>query len=343
MLNNILTGIVVVLVFGFIIFFHELGHFIAAKKAGVKVNEFALGMGPVLFKKQRGETTYALRLFPIGGFVSMEGEDSESGDNRAFCNKSPLKRFVIIAAGAFMNLLLGYLIMLSLVMMSNGIATTEVHSFSEGATSSQYLQAGDKIVGINGKRVRTSNDISFQLMREDDGIVDIDVIRDGQKVKLEGVTFQMEEIQDGIKAIKLDFIVKGVRKNALNVPVYAFDWTVSIVKQVWMSFVDLIGGRYSLNQLSGPVGVATAIGEASGKGLDYMLILVAIITVNLGIFNLLPIPALDGGRLVFLLIEAVRGKPVNPDIEGFINVAGLCALMGLMVLVTFNDILKFFR
>ncbi len=339
----VFTGIVVVLVFGFMIFFHELGHFLAAKKAGVKVNEFALGMGPVLLKTQKGETTYALRLLPIGGFVSMEGEDSESGDAGAFCNKSPAKRFVIIAAGAFMNLLLGYVIMLALVMMSSGIATTEIHSFAQGATSNQYLQAGDKIVEINGKRIRTSNDISYELMREDDGIVDMVVVRDGQRVALDGVTFRMEEVQDGVKAIKLDFIVKGVAKNFWNVPVYAFDWTVSIVKQVWMSFVDLIGGRYSINQLSGPVGVATAIGEASGLGLDYMLILVAIITINLGIFNLLPIPALDGGRLVFLLIEAVRGKPVNPNIEGYINVAGLVALMGLMVLVTFNDIAKFFQ
>ena len=343
MLNMVFTGIVVVLVFGFMIFFHELGHFLAAKKAGVKVNEFALGMGPVLLKTQKGETTYALRLLPIGGFVSMEGEDSESGDAGAFCNKSPAKRFVIIAAGAFMNLLLGYVIMLALVMMSSGIATTEIHSFAQGATSNQYLQAGDKIVEINGKRIRTSNDISYELMREDDGIVDMVVVRDGQRVALDGVTFRMEEVQDGVKAIKLDFIVKGVAKNFWNVPVYAFDWTVSIVKQVWMSFVDLIGGRYSINQLSGPVGVATAIGEASGLGLDYMLILVAIITINLGIFNLLPIPALDGGRLVFLLIEAVRGKPVNPNIEGYINVAGLVALMGLMVLVTFNDIAKFFQ
>ncbi len=339
----VFTGIVVVLVFGFMIFFHELGHFLAAKKAGVKVNEFALGMGPVLLKTQKGETTYALRLLPIGGFVSMEGEDSESGDAGAFCNKSPAKRFVIIAAGAFMNLLLGYVIMLALVMMSSGIATTEIHSFAQGATSNQYLQAGDKIVEINGKRIRTSNDISYELMREDDGIVDMVVVRDGQRVALDGVTFRMEEVQDGVKAIKLDFIVKGVAKNFWNVPVYAFDWTVSIVKQVWMSFVDLIGGRYSINQLSGPVGVATAIGEASGLGLDYMLILVAIITINLGIFNLLPIPALDGGRLVFLLIEAVRGKPVNPNIEGYINVAGLVALMGLMVFVTFNDIAKFFQ
>lgn len=332
-----------VLIFGALILIHELGHFVAAKKAGILVNEFSIGMGPSIFKTQRGETTYSLRLLPIGGYVSMEGEDDESHNERAFCNKSIGKRVVVIAAGAVMNLVLGYLIMLTLTLMSSGIATPIIHSFDAGAKSAEFLLPGDKIIGLNGSRVRTANDISFELIREDDGIMNVEVLRDGERVMLENVQFAMEEIPGGGKAIKLDFIVQGVEKTFLNVPVYALDWTISLVKQVWVSFLDLVSGRYGVNELSGPVGVASAIGQASSQGLQSVLILVAVITINLGVFNLLPLPALDGGRLAFLILEAIRGKPVRPEIEGYINAAGMIALLGLMAFVTFNDITKFFR
>ena len=341
-LNTLVTVILAILVFGSLILIHELGHFLAAKKCDVKVNEFAIGMGPTVFSTQRGETTYALRAFPIGGFVSMEGEDDGSSDGRAFCNKKPWQRLFITAAGPIMNLILGYLLVLALTAMGDTIATPVIHSFQPEAVTSQYFQPGDRILSMDGNRIHTANDLSFYLSREEDGVMDVEVLRDGQKLLLPDVHFKMQDVQ-GIDMVQIDFIVVGEEKTLLNVPVYAFDWTVSITKQVWFSLWDLLfSDRYGMEQMSGPVGVAGAIGESAAMGLDQFIIMVAVITINLGVFNLLPLPALDGGRIAFVLLELIRGKPVNPNVEGYINTAGLIAFMGLMVFITFNDILKFF-
>ena len=304
--NTLSTIVISVLVFGALIFIHELGHFLAAKWAGIRVNEFSLGMGPVIFQRQKGETAYSLRAFPIGGFVSMEGEDDGSNDERAFCNKSVGKRFLVISAGAMMNLLLGFLLMILLVCMGNAVGTTQISQFGEGAVSSQWLQVDDEIVSVNGHRVRTPNDISYEFMNEDD----------------------------------IDFKVYGVQKTIWNVPPYAFNWSVSIMKQVWSSLIKMVTGQFTLNQLSGPVGEASTIGEAASMGLDSTILIIAFITINLGVFNLLPFPALDGGRLFFLLIEMIRRKPIKPEYEGYVNTAGLLILLGLMAMVTFNDVIK---
>ncbi|GAA6514071.1 site-2 protease family protein [Phocea massiliensis] len=338
--NTLSTIVISVLVFGALIFIHELGHFLAAKWAGIRVNEFSLGMGPVIFQRQEGETAYSLRAFPIGGFVSMEGEDDGSNDERAFCNKSVGKRFLVISAGAMMNLLLGFLLMILLVCMGNAVGTTQISQFGEGAVSSQWLQVDDEIVSVNGHRVRTPNDISYEFMNEDDGVLDMEVIRDGEKINLSGVTFDMQDIGDGLKAIRIDFKVYGVQKTIWNVPPYAFNWSVSIMKQVWSSLIKMVTGQFTLNQLSGPVGVASTIGEAASMGLDSTILIIAFITINLGVFNLLPFPALDGGRLFFLLIEMIRRKPIKPEYEGYVNTAGLLILLGLMAMVTFNDVIK---
>lgn len=338
--NTLQTIILSVLVFGALIFIHELGHFLAAKWAGIRVNEFSLGMGPVVFQRQKGETAYSLRAFPVGGFVSMEGEDDGSSDDRAFCNKSIGKRLLVVAAGAMMNLILGFLIMVILVCMGNAVGTTRISQFGEDAVSSQWLQVEDEIVSVNGHRVRTPNDISYEFMNEDDGVMDMEVIRDGEKIKLTGVTFNMQDVGEGLKAIRIDFKVYGVHKTIWNVPPYAFNWSVSIMKQVWSSLIKMITGQFTLNQLSGPVGVATTIGEAASMGLDSTLLIIAFITINLGVFNLLPFPALDGGRLLFLFIEMIRRKPLKPEYEGYINTAGLLLLLGLMAAVTFNDVIK---
>lgn len=338
--NTLSTIVISVLVFGALIFIHELGHFLAAKWAGIRVNEFSLGMGPVIFQRQKGETAYSLRAFPVGGFVSMEGEDDGSNDERAFCNKSVGKRLLVISAGAIMNLLLGFLLMIILVCMGNAVGTTRISQFGEGAVSSQWLQVDDEIVSVNGHRVRTPNDISYEFMNEDDGILDMEIIRDGSKVNLSGVTFDMQDIGDGLKAIRIDFKVYGVQKTIWNVPPYAFNWSVSIMKQVWSSLVKMVTGQFTLNQLSGPVGVASTIGEAASMGLDSTILIIAFITINLGVFNLLPFPALDGGRLLFLLIEMIRHKPIKPEYEGYVNTAGLLILLGLMAMVTFNDVIK---
>ncbi len=339
-MKDISTVIIAILVFGFLIFIHELGHFLAARWAGVRVNEFALGMGPVIFQKTVGETAYSLRLFPIGGYVAMEGEDESSSHEDAFNRKKPWKRLIILLAGAVMNLILGYLIVVGLVIDSGSVGTTIIADFWEESTSIEYLMAEDEIVKVNGTTTKTPNDITFEFMRDTDGLVDMEVIRDGQLVVLDAVPFKMEEIAEGVSAIAIDFRVYSKELAVGDVITYSFNWAVTIAKQVWVSLVDLITGRFGFNQLSGPVGVATAIGESASMGLSSLMLMVAFITINLGVFNLLPLPALDGGRIVFIIIEMIIGKPVKPEYEGYIHTGGLLLLLTLMVVVTFNDIVK---
>lgn len=341
-MNIVFQIIIAVLVFGFLIFFHELGHFSVGKLSGMRVNEFAVGMGPSIWHKQKGETKYSLRLLPIGGYVSVEGEDEGSSDPRAFCNVRLWKRILFVCAGALMNLLLGFVILSILVAMRSSLPTTIVSEFRDGATSNAYLQKYDKILKINGTSVFTSNDITFSMISDKDGVVDFTVLRDGEKLEIPAIDFGMQVTEDGTRLINLDFYVFSQQKTFLGGVKYAFLWMFSIVRQVWLSLVNLITGNFTMSELSGPVGVSTAIGQASSAGLTTLLLLVGFITVNLGVFNLLPIPALDGGRLIFLLIELVLRHPVNPKYEGFVHAAGFVALMGLMLVVTFNDIVRLF-
>lgn len=340
---DVITVLITILVFGVLIFVHELGHFLACKFSGVRVNEFAMGMGPTVFKTVKGETTYALRLFPIGGFVAMEGEDEASEDERAFNKVNVWKRLLILVAGSCMNLLLGFIILVVLTGKSALLGTTQVNWFYEDAVTNQWLQPGDIITKVNGHRVRTNNDLVYEFVRDRDGVMDMQVIRRGEEVELDRVAFQMEEFQEGVQTIIMDFAVVGVPKTFEGTVSYSLNWTVSLIKQVWGSLIDLITGRFGLNQLSGPVGVTSVIGEATSMGLRQLFVLVAFITVNLGVFNLLPLPALDGGRLLFVFWEMVRGRPVNPKYEGIIHTVGFALLMMLMVVVTFKDIMQLFQ
>lgn len=341
--------LVAILFFGLIIFIHELGHFITAKLSKVRVNEFALGMGPTLVKFQGKETTYALRLFPIGGFVSMEGEDEESESEGSF-NKKPIwKRMIIVAAGAIMNLLLGIVILSIFLTMQPLLTTTTVSDFYENATSAKTgLQVGDEIVSINGMTVLTTYDISVGMMRDKDGVMDFVVKRDGKNVNLPNVTFTTE-VKEGHTITVHDFYVQPEQKNFFTVVGGSVRWSMSVARLVWLSLFDIITGQYGFNELAGPVGTVAIVGESavngfrSWEGLMDMLMLMAFITINVGVFNLLPIPALDGGRLFFLLIELVRNKPLNRKYEGMVNAAGLFLLLGFMALVTFGDIIKLFK
>jgi regulator of sigma E protease len=337
---GIVTILVAILVFGLLIFVHELGHFLTAKRAGVTVNEFAMGMGPKLLSTTRGETTYSLRLFPIGGFCAMEGENEDSEDTGAFCNAKLYKRILITVAGSCMNLLLGLILLGILSSQQELLGTTKIAQFIEGAVSNASLQVGDEVVEINGRQVRNYNDLRYQFSRDWDGVMDMEVIRDGASVLLPSVTFGMEEMEDGSKIINLDFWLVGTEPTFFGVVQDALGRMASFVKMVWGSFADLIMGRVSVDQLSGPVGVTTVIGEATSMGWESLLRLVAFITVNLGVFNLMPLPALDGGRLIFLLVELVRRKPVAAKYEGLVHAIGFVLLIGLMVFVTVNDIIK---
>ena len=340
---------VAILFFGLLISIHELGHFTFAKLFKVKVNEFALGMGPALFKKKKGETTYALRLLPIGGYVSMEGEDEESEDENAFGRKKVWQKIIIVAAGAVMNLILGLVIVSVVLSMEDLIGTNKILYFHENAVSQQTgLRKNDEILVIDGHRVFSDMDIAFLMSRSDDGIFDMTVRRDGKKVELNDVTFQTEK--DGkYTFITYDFVVLGEEPGIVNVFTNSFKRAASITRLVWLSLFDLVTGRYGLTDLSGPVGTVNVIADAAASaavskdGLITALTMMAFISINIGIFNLLPLPALDGGRLFFLIIEGIRRKPLNPKYEGLIHGIGLALLLLLMLVVTFNDIVNLIK
>lgn len=340
------TIAIAILFFGIIIMIHEFGHFATAKLFKVKVNEFSIGMGPAFFKKQKGETTYSLRAFPIGGYVSMEGEDEESDDEGAFNKKPVWQKFIIVSAGAVMNLILGVIIVAVMLSTSGDlIGTNRVNQFYDTAVSCDYgLQEKDKILKIDGHSIWSERDLSFLMARNEDGVFDFVVERDGEKVELDGVKFKTEEV-NGMTFIIYDFSIVGEKAGFKNILVNSFTQSASIVRMVWLSLFDIVTGRYGVSELSGPVGtvdiIADVTAEASDSGrIDSLLLIMALIAINIGVANLLPLPALDGGRLFFLLIEAVRRKPVNPKYEGYIHAAGLALLLLLMVFVTFNDIVR---
>lgn len=346
-MSILITILISIFMFGILIFIHEFGHFITAKLCNIKVNEFAIGMGPTLLKKQKGETKYALRAFPIGGFVSMEGEDEESTDNRAFNNKSIPKRFLVLIAGAAMNILLGIIITFIIVCMQSRLATTEIAYFEENALTHQTgLEVGDTILKVDNANILSANDLIYSIMMDEDGVVNMLVRRNGEKVLLENVSFQVEpsEEHEGINNIIFDFKVVGAEKTVGTVLKSTAIESISTAKTIWRSLIDILRGRISVNELSGPIGVATTINTAINQGawLSSVLSIVAFISINLGIFNLLPFPALDGGRIVFLLIEAIRRKPIDRKYEGYVNFIGFALLMILMVFVLFKDIISLF-
>lgn len=342
-MQTVLYILVAVLVFGFLILAHEAGHFFVAKACKVKVNEFSIGMGPALFKKQGKETLYSIRLFPIGGYVQMDGEDGGGEDENSFNKKSFLQRFFILATGAIMNILLGFILICIINSQTSYLHTTTVGEFLENSVSSQCgLQVDDKITKIGNYGIGSFLDITYALSSNGIEPLDITVIRDGKTVVIDDVSFPILKDETIGEYFDMDFKVYGVKRSFLNSIKYSFDWTVSVSKSIYSFLGTLVTGNADLNQVSGPVGTTTAIGESVKYGLDSLLLIVALISINLGIVNLLPFPALDGGRIVLLVLEAIRRKPLNPKIETAINAVGLIILLGFMLLVTVKDIIKMF-
>lgn len=329
-----------VLVLGILIFVHELGHFIAAKACGVRVTEFALGMGPALWKKQGKETLYALRLFPIGGYCAMTGEDEEVPDDPKSMRSKPVwMRMIIVAAGALMNFLLGILLVSIIVCFSN-IPSTTVAQFDENATSVQCgLQKDDKIIAINGNRISDYTDMATELSRcYNEDTVSLTVLRNGQEVILQKVTFPTETVDEGLSYPVVDFLVYRAKKTPGVVVKQIFLQTGSYVTSIINSLGDMITGRVSLKYVSGPVGISSVISEAASYGILSLLSVAALISVNLGVMNLLPLPALDGGRFLCLLIEAILRRPIPAKVEGIIHGVGLALLLAFMILIAFKDI-----
>ena len=413
--TKVVPILIAILFFGLIILIHEFGHFIFAKLFGVKVNEFAIGMGPTILKKQGKETKYALRLFPVGGFVAMEGEGEESDDERAYCNQKIWKRMIILSAGAVFNLILGLVVCFFLVSSEDLAGTNRILQFYDGAVSSQSLEEGDEIIEIDGKKVFSDYDISFLMQRNGSGYYDFVVKRDGERLELNDVPFAKRTggnfgyaedcsinsvsaklkkagLKDGdiilsvngvsvangteliaqiqadtdytydftlkrgdeeisLKDIQLatvtvfDFIILGEEKNFLNVTKNAFGYALSMGRMVYLSLFDLIRGQYGLNDLAGPIGtvsVITDIAEESVVSADWtqLFMIMAMITINIGLFNLLPIPALDGGHLFFMFIELIVRKPIPQKYASWIHAAGLVLLLIFMAVISFSDIYK---
>ena len=326
-----------VLLFLILIIIHEFGHFIAAKLLGVRVNEFAVGFGPKLFSKQIGETNYAFCLFPLGGYCAMEGEDENSSDQRAFCNKAAWRRFLIVVMGAVFNLILGLIIVAIILSPSDRFATTKIAEFAENSVSSQSLQVDDTILEVDGRKIFTTYDLSYSFTNVKDGKIDIKVLRDNKKVLLNDVAFKSNQAE-GIDYLEVDFRVYGQEKTFGSFIKQTFNTSISYCAVIWRSLIDLISGKYGISAVSGPVGTAVAIGNAAKQSLMNILPIMALITINLGIFNLLPFPALDGGRLVFILFEMITKRPVPQKYESLVHAIGFIILIGFMLLVTAKDI-----
>ena len=341
------TILVAMLVFGVIIALHEFGHFSVAKLCGIKVNQFAIGMGPVLLKKQKGETEYSLRLLPIGGFCAMEGEDTDSDDPRAFHNKAVWQRMLVVLAGPIMNLILGFILILCTTLLYGNVISLQVADFTknpetgESTSTSETcgLQIGDEILSIDGMKLFTDTDLSYKLQNTESDTMTLVVRRNGEKITLKNVKFYNTATQG-----RQDFYVKAKKMTVFNVISYSFLDTLSTGRLIWISLRDLITGKYGFHDLSGPVGIISTIGEAASYGetfkqhLTSVISLASFISVNVGIFNLLPIPALDGARFVFLAIEGIRRKPVSPEKEGMVHFAGMAVLFLIMIAVTIQDI-----
>ena len=345
---TVLYVIIAILIFGVLVAIHEFGHFSAAKLCGVRVEEFSVGMGPALWKKQKGETLYALRAVPFGGYCAMTGEDGESDDPRAFSNQKAWKRLLILAAGSFNNFLLGFLIVLILQLSSGYVQSPALTGFMDGCPydSAEGLQAGDRFVSINGHRITLKSDIDRYLSYEGD--YDLVLRRDGQTVKLENFRLEKHDYGEG-RYFGLYF--GGVeRASAWQNLRAAWDTTKDYVSLVWESLRMLVHGQVGVNDLAGPVGIVDMMATESAKqettaaALGTIFSFGAFIAVNLAVMNMLPIPALDGGRVFLLLVtaivEGITRKKINPKYEGYIHAAGMVLLLALMAYVLLHDIFR---
>ncbi len=333
--------IIAVLLFGLLIFIHELGHYITARIFNVAITEFSIGMGPKIFSKTSKKTgiAYSIRLLPIGGFVSMVGEDEESDNENAFHKKPVWQRMIVAAAGSVSNILLGFIVMFILVTSVPTIGSVQVADFTDQATSGSQLQVNDIIKEVDGHNVHILEELNYFISRYADVPVDITVIRNGEKIILEDVVFPTVQESGHVFGMR-DFYVYAAEKNLFTVAKSGFFQSVLTIRMVVDSIADLITGTYGIEELSGPVGVVdliTTSAKTSVYQLGYIFVLLA---MNLGILNMLPFPALDGGRILMLLIELIIRRPVNKKVEAYINIAGMMILFAFMAFITVKDIFQ---
>ena len=333
-----ITIISSIIIFLLVILIHEFGHFIVAKMNGVSVLEFSIGMGPKLFQRESNGTLYSLRVLPVGGYCQLEGEDEENDSPNSLNNQSPLVRLKIILAGAIMNFILAFILLILLMSVSR--VSTEVSGvIKDSPAYSSGIQTGDQIVSINGENVSDGEEL-LKSIKESQGDLNIGVIRDSQSKNIK-VTPRLE---NNIRKIGVNFqeeyniknfsIVKGFKKGLITF--------LNLTGMLYKFLGMLITGQLGLGGVSGPVGVVKEIGNAAKTGVANLIFLLAYININLGVFNLLPIPALDGGRAIFILIEMIFGKKISQEKEGYIHMVGLILLLALIAIVTIKDVIKLF-
>lgn len=346
--------VLAIILFGVLIASHELGHFLAAKACGVKVLEFALGMGPTLLKKQGKETLYSLRLLPIGGFCAMEGEDEASGDPRAFTSQRAIKRVFILCAGAAANFVLGLLLIILVFTQASSFGVPTISGFMDGCPyeGEDGLLAGDTIYKLDGHRIYFASNVSEYIERSSSDYHDLIIIRDGEKLRLDNfhMTLREYEQEDGTAILRYGLYFKTEQAGGLINLKYAWLTALDFVRMIWHSLGDLVTGAVGLKELSGPVGIVDVVNTAASQekstmaALTQVAYLFALIAVNLAVMNMLPIPALDGGRVFFLIltciIEKISRRKLDPRYEGYIHTAGFVLLMGLMAFVMFSDVIK---
>ena len=343
-----------ILVFGVLIAVHELGHFMAAKACGVRVNEFSIGMGPALWKKQKGETQYSLRLFPVGGFCAMEGEDEDSDDPTALNNQGFWAKLLIFAAGAAMNFIAGLLIILVLYADAQAFYVPVVAGFADGCPleSADGLQEGDRLLRIDGEKVYVYSDISLLMGLNKTGAFDLQIERNGEVITLRDFTMERREYTDqNGKAYTGYGLYFGAEEATLGRKLsYSWNNAMDFARLVRLSLQMLVTGQAGVKDLSGPVGIVstmTQVGEQAATtraAVENIAYLAALIAVNLAVMNLLPLPALDGGEIFFLVINAVSmqlfKKQIPAKYENYIHFAGLILLLALMAVITFSDVWK---
>ncbi|XCP83547.1 RIP metalloprotease RseP [Roseburia hominis] len=331
-----------ILIFGFIVFFHELGHFLLARKNGIDVDEFWIGMGPTLIHKKVGNTDYCLKLFPIGGACMMGEDEMDDLTPGSFNSKSPWRRISVIAAGPVFNFILAFICAFVFICIL-GVDKPIVSAVSEGGPAAEAgLEAGDRIVKMNGKSIHIFRDISIYNQFHQGEDVEVTYERDGKKETVL-VTPQVDETGYYLIGVTSSGYEKGSFFENVGYAAYELKYWIEVTIK---SLGQLVTGKVGFDQLSGPVGVVDAVdttykaSKSGGALLVFinMLRMAILLSANLGVMNLLPIPALDGGRLVFLILELIRGKRVPPEKEGYVHLAGMAVLLCLMVLVLFNDI-----
>ena len=339
-----------IVILGIIVLVHEFGHFIFAKIFGIYVYEFAIGMGPRLFHFKKGETEYSIRAIPIGGFCSLAGEDTEGDDqndipkDRRLQAKPVWQRFLVMFFGAGNNFVLAFIVLLVIGLGWGAVTSKPIVTelVKDNPAEIAGIEVGDHILEINGHKIKTSDDVSIYLQVEDKSKpITFTVRRDGKEVNID-VTPKKEEV-DGSTVYRVGIISEGeIEKGFVASIKYAFTKMGALFRQMFITFKALFTGGLSVNQLSGPIGIYNVVGQQAEAGFQNLLYLTALLSINVGFINLIPFPAFDGGRLVFLVIEKIKGSPIKPETENKIHTIGFILLLALMIYITFNDIFRLF-